>query len=100
MSKIKVGYLLEMHLKENFKKKIISDSRYYTMSEAIDELSTDFIAEYNNGNTLKSNKKVFSGFEINISTKNSINNLVSNSYEFSSATDFINRVIFEYVYNH
>ncbi|QFR42888.1 hypothetical protein [Sulfurimonas xiamenensis] len=96
MNKIKVGYLLNEELKKAFKKKIVSDESFSSMSEALDFLTHAFISEYE----LEDEKhvtKIFSGFEIQRDTKETIEKIVANSYEFDNATDFINRVIYEYV---
>jgi len=97
MSRVKVGYLLDKELKIAFQKKIISDSKFSSMSQAIDMLTSDFTSQYDFTKSNADAQKVFSGFEIDVRTKENINKIVLNSYEFCSATDFISRMIYEYV---
>ena len=96
MSRVSVGYFLNKELKNEFKKKIISDVSYVSMNEAFNDLVQKYVKNYATSLSVSS-ERIFTGFVIDTNLKKLIKNTVENSYEFSSATDLVNKVIYEYV---
>lgn len=96
MNRVSVGYFLNKELKNEFKKKIISDVSYVSMNEAFNDLVQKYVKNYTTSLSMSS-EKIFTGFVIDTNLKKLIKNTVENSYEFSSATDLVNKVIYEYV---
>lgn len=96
MSRVSVGYFLNKELKDEFKRKVITDSSYTSMNEAFNDLVQKYVKNYVTSLSISS-EKIFTGFVIDTNLKKLIKNTVENSYEFSSATDLVNKVIYWYV---
>ena len=80
----------------SLKEKIISDVSYVSMNEAFNDLVQKYVKNYATSLSVSS-ERIFTGFVIDTNLKKLIKNTVENSYEFSSATDLVNKVIYEYV---